>query len=60
LETPQDVKAVFGSASFLGDNRVVFNIGGNNYRLVVAFRYDLQRVFVKQVVTHEEYDGLDL
>lgn len=43
-------------ASFLGARRTVFNIGGNRYRLVVDMRYDLRRVYVRHVLTHEEYD----
>ena len=46
----------FPSASFLGARRTVFNIGGNKYRLVVDMRYDLGCVYVRQVLTHEEYD----
>ncbi len=54
--TPQEVKDQFSSASFLADNRVVFNIGGNKYRLVVAMRYERGKVYVKKVLTHTEYD----
>ncbi len=50
------VKAQFGSASFLSRNRVVFNIGGNKYRLVVGFAYPTT-VFVRSVLTHAEYDA---
>ncbi len=51
------VKAQFGSASFLSRNRVVFNIGGNKYRLVVGFAYPTT-AFVRRVLTHAEYDAL--
>ena len=50
-----DVKAGFGSASLVG-NCVVFNIGGNKYRLVARVLYASQKVFVLKVMTHEEYD----
>lgn len=50
------VKAQFGTASFLSRNRVVFNIGGNRYRLVVGFAYPTT-VFVRHVLTHTEYDA---
>ena len=50
-----DVKADFGSASLVG-NCVVFNIGGNKYRLVTRILYPSQKVFVLKVMTHEEYD----
>jgi len=49
------VRAVFGSASLVG-NCVVFNIGGNKYRLVARVLYPSQKVFVLRVMTHEEYD----
>jgi len=50
-----DVKAEFGSASLVG-NCVVFNIGGNKYRLVTRILYPSQKVFILKVMTHEEYD----
>lgn len=50
-----DVKAIFGSASLVG-NCVVFNIGGNKYRLVTRILYTSQKVFVLKVMTHAEYD----
>jgi mRNA interferase HigB len=55
-ETAQDLKEDFASVSFLGRHRTVFNVGGNKYRLVVDMRYDLGRVYVREVLTHEEYD----
>jgi len=51
-----EVRRDFGSASFLGGGRTVFNIGGNKYRLVVDMRYDLHIVFIQKLLTHEEYD----
>lgn len=57
--TPSDVKAKYGSASFLKDNRIVFNIGGNKYRLVVRVNYSLKIVFIRFVGTHEAYDQID-
>jgi mRNA interferase HigB len=56
---PADVKAHFRSADFIGDNRVIFNIGGNKYRLVAHVAYAYQRVLVKFVGTHAEYDRID-
>ncbi len=53
--TPHDLRADFPTASFLGARRTVFNISGNKYRLVVDMRYDLGRVYVRAVLTHEEY-----
>ena len=49
------VKAEFGTASLVG-NCVVFNIGGNKYRLVTRILYPSQKIFVLKVMTHEEYD----
>lgn len=51
-----DVKAEFGTASLVG-NCVVFNIGGNKYRLVTRVLYPSQKVFVLKVMTHAEYDN---
>ncbi len=56
--TPHDVKTHFPAADFLGNGVTVFDIAGNKYRLVVTMRYDLQRVYVRHVVTHAEYDRL--
>ena len=54
--TPADVKAHYGDASILKGNRVVFNICGNKYRLIVAIHYDRGRIYVRYVLTHSEYD----
>lgn len=51
-----EVRRDFSSASFLGDRRTVYNIAGNKYRLVVDMRYDLGRIYIRHVLTHEEYD----
>jgi mRNA interferase HigB len=53
-----DVKRDFPQADFIGPQKVVFNICGNRYRLVVDMRYDLGCVYVRHVVTHQEYDRL--
>lgn len=58
-ETPADIKAHFASASILKDNRVVFNIGGNKYRLVVKINYAAGIVFIRFIGTHAEYDRID-
>jgi mRNA interferase HigB len=58
-KTPQELKAQFGSASVLKNNRVVFNIAGNKYRLVVSVDYQRQTMFVKFVGTHAQYDEID-
>ena len=56
---PADIKAQYRSASVLKNRRVVFNIKGNDYRLIVATAYKLQIVYVKFVGTHKEYDAVD-
>ena len=58
-DTPAKVKAKYRNASVVGDNRVVFNIKGNDYRLVVAMRYDKQIMFIRFIGTHAEYDRID-
>jgi mRNA interferase HigB len=58
--SPADVKAVFGNTvDFVADNRVIFDIGGNKYRLIVHVAYGFGRVLVKFVGTHAEYDRID-
>ncbi len=58
-ETPQDIKNQYASASFLSNNRVVFNIRGNNHRLVVGIAYQLGVLYIKFVGTHAEYDKIN-
>jgi mRNA interferase HigB len=58
LLQPKDVKALYGTASFLANNRVVFNIAGNKYRLVVAIRYDKAIAYVRFIGTHADYDRI--
>lgn len=57
--TPADVKKQYRSASILKSARVVFNICGNRYRLVVRINYDYRVVYVRFVGTHREYDRID-
>lgn len=57
--SPADVKADYRNASIVGNDRVVFNIGGNRYRLVVRFDYRHGIGFVRFVGTHAEYDRID-
>jgi mRNA interferase HigB len=57
--SPQDVKNRYANASIIANNRVVFNIKGNDYRLVVAIAYKMQYVYVKFIGTHAEYDKVD-
>jgi mRNA interferase HigB len=53
------IKRTFSYASVINNQRVVFNIKGNDYRVVVAIHYNKQRLFVRGVFTHEEYDAVD-
>ena len=55
---PHDVKSRYPSASFLADNKVIFNIKGNSYRLVVKAKYQNGMVLIEWVGTHAEYDKL--
>lgn len=59
-QTPHDLEAQIGSASIIDDSRVVFNIAGNKYRLVVDVDYRRQAMFVKFIGTHAAYDKLQL
>ena len=54
--TPAEIKAAFGTASIVGNNRVVFNIGGNKYRVISSIHFNRQMLFVRHVFTHKEYD----
>jgi mRNA interferase HigB len=56
---PTDIKDMFRSADILANDRVVFNIRGNKYRLVVAVHYRGKRVYVRFVGTHAEYNRID-
>ena len=58
-QTPTDVKRDYPHASFLAGNRVIFNIKGNDFRLVAAIHYGRGLVYVRFVGTHAEYDRVD-
>jgi mRNA interferase HigB len=59
-EKPADVKEQFGSAvDFVADNRAIFDMGGNKFRLIVFVAYKAHRVLIKFVGTHAEYDRID-
>jgi len=57
---PAELKARYPSASVVANSRVVFNIGGNRYRLVVAIRYGARIVFIRFIGTHQQYDKIDV
>jgi mRNA interferase HigB len=58
--SPGAIKAVYRSASLVGGNRVVFNIAGNKYRLVVKINYAYRVLYVRFIGTHRQYDGIDV
>ena len=58
-KTPADIKDVYRNASFVGNNRVVFNIEGNQYCLVVAIQYRHGIIYARFVGTHAEYNKID-
>ena len=58
-KTPADVKAKYRNASILKGGRVVFNICGNKYRLVVWINYQMAIVYIRFIGTHKEYDKID-
>ena len=57
---PADVKKYYGNASIVGPDRVVFNIKGNDYRLVAAIDYRRAIVFIKWLGSHKDYDKIDV
>jgi len=59
-DTPAKVKVKYWNASIIGDNRVVFNIKGNDYRLVVKINYPYRVAYVRFVGTHTEYDAINV
>lgn len=56
---PAEIKAHFGNASILRDGRVVFNVGGNKYRIVVWINYPYRVVYIRFIGTHAQYDTID-
>jgi mRNA interferase HigB len=58
-KSPADVKAHYGNASILKDSRVVFNICGNKYRLIVKINYEYEVIRIRFVGTHKEYDSIN-
>ncbi len=58
-KSPADIKGVYRNASLIANNRVVFNIKGNKYRLVVAVQYEYGIIYIRFVGTHREYERID-
>jgi len=59
-KSPNDIKEIYRNASIVANNRVVFNIKGNNYRLVTAINYDFEIVYIRFIGTHKDYDSIDV
>lgn len=57
--TPHHIKAMYRNASIVGDNRIVFNIAGNKYRLIVRFNYAYRIGYVRFIGSHAEYDQIN-
>lgn len=58
-KTPNDVKKEYPNASILNNNRIVFNIKGNTYRLIVRINYSHQMIWIRFIGTHAEYDKIN-
>lgn len=56
---PNEVKNTYATASILKDNRIVFNICGNSYRLIAKFNFEKKWIFIRFIGTHKEYDKID-
>lgn len=59
-QTSNDIKKKFKTASIIGNNRIVFNIKGNKYRLVVTIKYKFQLTYIRFIGTHDEYDKINV
>ena len=57
---PNDIALEFPSASFIANNRVVFNIKGNKYRLICAINYEFKIIYIRFVGTHSDYDKINV
>ena len=57
---PNEIKSMYASVSILGNEKVVFNIAGNKYRLIVKINYHAKIVFVKFIGTHKQYDKVNI
>jgi mRNA interferase HigB len=56
---PADINKLYRSASILANNRVVFNIKGNDYRLITAINYEFKVIYIRFIGTHKEYDKIN-
>ncbi len=58
-KNPNEIKIEYPSASIIGNNRIVFNIKGNQYRLIVKINYSLQIIWIRFIGTHKQYDKIN-
>lgn len=58
-KSPNEIKFGYPSASIIGNDRIVFNIKGNTYRLIVSINFDYQTVWIRFIGTHSEYDKVN-
>ena len=58
-KNPNEIKREYPSASILENNRIVFNIKGNNYRLIIKINYHYQMIWIRFIGTHDRYDKID-
>lgn len=58
FENINEIKQIFGSADFVGNSKIIFNICGNHYRLIVKINFVTQIIYIKFIGTHNEYDKL--
>ena len=58
-QSPADIKSIYANASIIANNRAIFNIKGNKYRLIVHVRYDISIIFIRFIGTHREYDDVE-
>ena len=57
-ENLNELKSKFPSADYVGNNRVVFNIKGNKYRLIITIKYDFNLIYIRFIGTHKQYDKI--
>jgi len=58
-KTPNDIKALYKNSSILKDSRVVFNIHGNKYRLIVKINYSFSAIYIRFIGTHKQYNKIN-
>ena len=58
-QNPSEIKSSYRNASILKNNRVVFNIAGNKYRLIVSINFSAQIIYIKFIGTHQQYDKIN-